>query len=772
MVEKVGESMQVSYSYYEDEVRDGFYISGMMKRAWAASTEVLEVIMDICKKHNIQFFADAGTLLGAIRHKGFIPWDDDFDICMIREEYDRFLSIIESELPEDYAILNIHTEPDYEEIFSRVVNRRQVSFNKEDLNKFHNFPFVVGVDIFPLDYVAPDEKVENARRKLAKSVYDVAKNVGVMKKRDLEPLIRQIEKNCKVTINRKGNVRNQLMHLLDKLMTMYNSKEATEIAFMPVWIEKDSNKFKKEYYQQAVEVDFENIKIPVPVMYDAILRKKYGDYMKLVHNWDYHDYPFYKDQMEYIAEVANIEYPKYSVTLEQVQNLEREPRKNIKDQAQEMMPLFREAQQALESALRENDANALVELLEVCQSGAISLGGAIEASQGEEFVTVHILEEYCEQLYHIYEAFVQGDVIDIDNICCKLQEVLSRIQESIERDIIVQKKIVFLPYKASTWDAIESVWQAAIEDKECDVYVIPIPYFEKDAYGNFTTMHYDIEEYPEYVSPTSYKEYDLAKEQPDMIFIQSPYDGYNHTISIHPEYYSDKIRKYTNKLVYIPYFTVDEIHPEDGRAVASMNHFVKMPGVVNADKVIVQSEAMRQSYIDALVEFVGEESRSIWEDKILGLGSPKNDKKAIDEREKLPIPQAWREVIQKEDKSYKKVMLYHTSSSMIAQEQEKYLQKLRSVLHIFKENRQDVALLWKTHSQTKETIGLTYPQLWKEYQEIVNTYQAEGWGIYDDTADDERAVALCDAYYGDAGDVAQRCRMAEKPVMLQAVDIL
>ena len=114
--------MQVPYSYYEDEVRDGFYISSMMKRAWAASIEVLEVVDRICKKHNIKYFAEAGTLLGAVRHKGFIPWDDDLDIAMLRDEYERFLSIVEEELPDDYFLLNMYTEKDHVEMFSRVVS--------------------------------------------------------------------------------------------------------------------------------------------------------------------------------------------------------------------------------------------------------------------------------------------------------------------------------------------------------------------------------------------------------------------------------------------------------------------------------------------------------------------------------------------------------------------------------------------------------------------------------------------------------------------------
>ena len=80
-------------SYFKGEEKEGFYVEEMMKRAWAAQIEVLELIDRICKEYEIPYFADWGTLLGTIRHKGFIPWDDDIDIVMKRDDYNRFLRI-------------------------------------------------------------------------------------------------------------------------------------------------------------------------------------------------------------------------------------------------------------------------------------------------------------------------------------------------------------------------------------------------------------------------------------------------------------------------------------------------------------------------------------------------------------------------------------------------------------------------------------------------------------------------------------------------------
>ena len=75
-----------------------------MKRAWAAELEVLSVIADVCERYHLQYFADYGTLLGAVRHKGFIPWDDDIDICMLREDYMELIRVLPEELPQSGAL--------------------------------------------------------------------------------------------------------------------------------------------------------------------------------------------------------------------------------------------------------------------------------------------------------------------------------------------------------------------------------------------------------------------------------------------------------------------------------------------------------------------------------------------------------------------------------------------------------------------------------------------------------------------------------------------
>ena len=108
-------------SYFLGETRDGFYIEPMMKCAWAAQLEVMCVIKQICEKYDIPYFAYYGTLLGTIRHKGFIPWDDDMDICMLRKDYQRFLEVAPRELTGEYHINSPYTQDKYTETVSSFV---------------------------------------------------------------------------------------------------------------------------------------------------------------------------------------------------------------------------------------------------------------------------------------------------------------------------------------------------------------------------------------------------------------------------------------------------------------------------------------------------------------------------------------------------------------------------------------------------------------------------------------------------------------------------
>ena len=189
----------------------------------------------------------------------------------------------------------------------------------------------------------------------------------------------------------------------------------------------------------------------------------------------------------------------------------------------------------------------------------------------------------------------------------------------------------------------------------------------------------------------------------------------------------------------------------------------------------MQSEDMRQVYIKVLMDAANdhsEKARKYLENKILGLGSPKFDKVANTRREDIKVPEEWLRIIEKPDGTWKKIIFYNTSVAGLLTHNEKMLEKMEYVFRIFKENQDEVALLWRPHPLVKATVESMRPQLWIEYDRIVRRYQEEGWGIYDDTADLDRAIVLSDAYYGDGSSVVQMYQKTGKPVMIQNVEII
>ena len=154
-------------------------------------------------------------------------------------------------------------------------------------------------------------------------------------------------------------------------------------------------------------------------------------------------------------------------------------RKAHKKQAEDFIKLLEQAHLEIKKYIESKDYPIAMDLLSQCQEGAIGLGNLIEHDEGEGFITIPLLESYCELIYEIYEKLGTSETepasVNPGKIHKDLKRTLIQVENSIKNDIKVRLEIAFLPYKASMWDSLESVWQAAEADPDCDAYVIPIP---------------------------------------------------------------------------------------------------------------------------------------------------------------------------------------------------------------------------------------------------------------------------------------------------------
>ena len=450
-------------------------------------------------------------------------------------------------------------------------------------------------------------------------------------------------------------------------------------------------------------------------------------------------------------------------------------RKFQKKQLLDIIKSLHTLHQKVEEGLSQKEYQMVQAVLSTCQEAAIQVGEAIENLEGIGTEAVAYLGQYCEKLYQVN---MQLEDISAQKAGSQLEESLRKAETAIQ-DFPIRREVVFLPYKASMWDSLESVYFAAKEDKECDAYVVPIPYYDKGADGSLGQMHYEGNEYPPNIEITHYMTYNLEERKPDVIYIHNPYDECNVVTCVPERFFSRNLKNYTDCLVYIPYFILAEMEPDDQDSIDNMKHFCFLPGIVWADKVIVQSEKMRQIYINEYIKAAqakglsGEYTdRKKLEDKILGIGSPKLDKIQHTDKAGLEIPDEWLKIIEKPDGTRKKIVLYNTSINGLLQNDEKMIEKMKSVFGIFKEEQETIALLWRPHPLIPTTVRTMRPELWRMYEELVKTYREEGWGIYDDSADMDRAIVLSDAYYGDQSSLVQIYQATGKPIMLQNVEVV
>lgn len=297
--------MYFEESYFEGEEKDGFYIKPMIKRAWAAQLEVLSWIDEVCTRHNIEYFADWGTLLGAIRHGGFIPWDDDLDIGMKRMDYERFLKIAPGELPEDWSL---NREAERKSICSRVINATSYPLMGDKLLQFHNFPYMAGIDIFPLDYVPLNKEEEETVLDLYCMVYTLAYDWDKveMSEEERAEKLAEIELYCNYSFSDDKSYIDQLWMLADRISAMYwdTAEEAKELTVMYKLVDEPDFRIPVSCYEAVVRLPFENTSIPVPVGYEQILKVYYGeDYMVPKQGGSDHEYPYYKVQQKNLKEL-------------------------------------------------------------------------------------------------------------------------------------------------------------------------------------------------------------------------------------------------------------------------------------------------------------------------------------------------------------------------------------------------------------------------------------------------------------------------------------
>ncbi len=440
-------------------------------------------------------------------------------------------------------------------------------------------------------------------------------------------------------------------------------------------------------------------------------------------------------------------------------------RKTQKRKIEETLTLMGKVHEEIRHQMIESRKENVLQLLQDCQEGAIQVGNLIEQAEGEEAPSIRPIEAYCETCYRIYESAQQGEPQNPSGVYRLLQKGLAAMDSSVRQTVPVRLEIAFFCYKASMSDCLESIYFAAKEDPSCDAYFVPIPYYDRNPNGALGKMHYEGEEcYPDTYQLTDWREYDVEARRPDIIYIMNPYDGQNRVTSVHPAYYAERLRKLTDCLVYVPYYI------SAGKIGPGMTGGA--PGVRFSDLMFVQSEKLRDVCVEDSLRFNSAEGATLKaaQEKIIPMGSPKMDKLVNSRKEDYPLPEEWEKLIIDSRKAGKKIVLYNLTIlgalNAKGNQGKVYLRKVKEVFEFFR-NSQDVLVWFRPHPLLLQTLQSMRPYLVREYEEIIQDYINEGYGIYDDTADLDRALMWVDACYGDSSSVVMLLEFLGKPVLIQ-----
>lgn len=234
--------------------------------------EILENFISCCDKMNLTYYVGFGTLLGAIRHKGFIPWDDDIDVCMPRADYDKFISNGINFLPKNYFIQTMDSDPNYALNFAKLRDSDTTLFEKHvvDVDINHG----VFIDIFPLDgYVKGQNRVLDLRVKESPVFEESDKNI-------ISNTLNGFGK--KLAYKLGETIPNKLKTDLSKMSVPKDNPKFEDCELVACLVDNFYiTPFKKQFLGKGIKVDFENIKVNAPENYDEYLKILYGDYMKL-----------------------------------------------------------------------------------------------------------------------------------------------------------------------------------------------------------------------------------------------------------------------------------------------------------------------------------------------------------------------------------------------------------------------------------------------------------------------------------------------------------
>jgi len=280
--------IDIPADFFAEEVRCDYKVDSEMKKVWAVELDLLDQLLAVCKKHDIKIFASGGTLLGTVRHEGFIPWDDDIDMMMFREDYEKLCEVAKYEFEEPYFFQTEYTDPGSLRGHAQLRNSETTGILNNEKGKY-KFNQGIFIDIFPLDVVVDDETLFEKQYRQAWRYKKIAGLFSKLSTRYVRNTKHKIKGMVKHVLYLLGNKPLRWFKLeewaykkFEKTCMKYNGERTERVSTLSFqFANRQHFKYRKDF-EEIIDMPFEFMMIPVGKEYDHALLQRYGEYRKIV----------------------------------------------------------------------------------------------------------------------------------------------------------------------------------------------------------------------------------------------------------------------------------------------------------------------------------------------------------------------------------------------------------------------------------------------------------------------------------------------------------
>lgn len=294
-------------SKYSEEVRCDFLVTTRRKKLWMVQLAMLNKFKLICAKHHLKYFAIGGTLLGAVRHSGYIPWDDDIDVGMPRADFEKFLKVVDAELDDDKNLIAQYTtfDKNYSTPHARITNINTTAYFPFIKNAGVDVPQGIFIDIFPFDNIPNAKWKKNIHRFVYRTIAYMLHEKQNHYRLEHASILSKILRNCSRLLFLFTNVE-KVFSWTQNWIQKYNT-DLTCLSFSSIstFYHIERLLVRKEWFDEIVELPFEDTNIACPKRYEEVLTYNFGDWKKMVKSGSFHEgcfydpdkpYTFYKDK--------------------------------------------------------------------------------------------------------------------------------------------------------------------------------------------------------------------------------------------------------------------------------------------------------------------------------------------------------------------------------------------------------------------------------------------------------------------------------------------